>query len=210
MKRITLCALLMTLFLLISCNTSGSATKDGQAAKSDGTLIDLKSASSKIKSANDLAVSIKEIEGLVKSIDELAKGIGKKVKNTGELEDNATHKDKNSAVVAGAYSIMLHISTKLTALKSKFDYDELKAKIGAAENLSTAFLEKVKKDNDLCKDDATAEHTQQTILKNHGTKTKGAQEIDDLNTAITDLSKAAKEIVESAINELTSPVKSSN
>ncbi|WP_331486848.1 Vsp/OspC family lipoprotein [Borrelia nietonii] len=71
MKRITLSALLMTLFLLMSCNNLGTTPKDGQAAKSDGTVIDLSKISKNIADAVAFAKGVKDVHTLVKSIDEL-------------------------------------------------------------------------------------------------------------------------------------------
>ncbi|WEG86193.1 hypothetical protein EZU67_007465 (plasmid) [Borrelia miyamotoi] len=56
----------MTLFLIInivmiSCGSGGPAPIEGQAAKADGTVIDLKKISKKIKDAVDFAASVKEV-----------------------------------------------------------------------------------------------------------------------------------------------------
>ncbi|QBK64105.1 hypothetical protein EZU68_06980, partial (plasmid) [Borrelia miyamotoi] len=82
----------MTLFLIInivmiSCGSGGPAPKEGQAAKADGTVIDLAKVSKKIKDVVEFATSVKVIHTLVKSVYELAKAIGKKIKqNSEELE----------------------------------------------------------------------------------------------------------------------------
>ncbi|WAZ85695.1 Vsp/OspC family lipoprotein [Borrelia miyamotoi] len=80
----------MTLFLIInivmiSCGSGGPAPTDGQAAKADGTVIDLVKVSKKIKDAVSFAEGVKEVHTLVKSVDELAKAIGKKIKSDGGL-----------------------------------------------------------------------------------------------------------------------------
>ncbi|WP_349643006.1 Vsp/OspC family lipoprotein [Borrelia venezuelensis] len=116
MKRITLCALLMTLFLLSSCNTSGNATKDGQAAKSDGTVIDLDKITKNITDSVAFAKDVKEIHTLVKSIDELAKAIGKKIKNDGTLDAMA---GKNGSLLAGVFQVILTVETKLEQLEKR-------------------------------------------------------------------------------------------
>ncbi|XXG16288.1 Vsp/OspC family lipoprotein (plasmid) [Borrelia puertoricensis] len=119
MKRITLCALLMTLFLLISCNSSGDATKDGHATKSDGTLIDLSAISSNITEAFAFAKDVKDVHTLVKSVGEFAKGIGNKVtQNTGVIAADAGG-NNNGQLVVGAYSIVSTVNTKLEALEKK-------------------------------------------------------------------------------------------
>ncbi|UPA12781.1 Vsp/OspC family lipoprotein [Borrelia venezuelensis] len=208
MKRITLCALLMTLFLLSSCNTSGNATKDGQAAKSDGTVIDLDKITKNITDSVAFAKDVKEIHTLVKSIDELAKAIGKKIKNDGiEAE-----KDHNGSLIVGAYSVVLAVETKLTSLEKKVGLSsDLKAKVGSAKKESTAFLTTVKsKHSDLGKEGVTDAHAKNVIDVTDGTKDKGASELIKLNTAINELLKAANSAVESAINALTTSVKPSN
>ncbi|WP_348648870.1 Vsp/OspC family lipoprotein [Borrelia parkeri] len=211
MKRITFCALLMTLFLLMSCNNSASSPKDGQAAKSDGTLIDLKSVSSKITEAVAFAKSVKDVHTLVKSIDELAKAIGKKVDNAGKLADDAD-KDKNGSLVAGVYSVVLDIQTKLVALETKINDNELKKQVTEAKTSSTEFINKVKGANaTLGKNDAKADDAKKAIDRtSQPNGDKGAEELGKLNTAVDALLKAADAAVESAIKELTTSVKPSN
>ncbi|WP_349643005.1 Vsp/OspC family lipoprotein [Borrelia venezuelensis] len=206
MKRITLCALLMTLFLLSSCNTSGNATKDGQAAKSDGTVIDLDKITKNITDSVAFAKDVKEIHTLVKSIDELAKAIGKKLKkDTGEIETDAS--SNNGPLVVGVYSVISDINTKLTGLEQQVGIsDELKSKITAAKDKSKAFLDKVKVEDDLCKKEVTDDHLKKAIDKTSD-GSKGGKELIALNTAIDALLKAAEAAVTSAINELASPVK---
>ncbi|WP_347343312.1 Vsp/OspC family lipoprotein [Borrelia puertoricensis] len=80
----------MTLFLLISCNTSGKNLKDYEVAKSDGTVIDLAKITKNIKDSVAFAKDVKEIHILVKSIDTLANAIGKKIHNDGTLTDDGS------------------------------------------------------------------------------------------------------------------------
>ncbi|WP_434757135.1 Vsp/OspC family lipoprotein (plasmid) [Borrelia puertoricensis] len=211
MKRITLCALLMTLFLLISCNNSGAATKDGQAAKSDGTVIDLVTITKNITDAVAFAKDVKDVHTLVKSIDELAKAIGKKIKDSAtELADN---KDKNTSLIAGAFNIVLHVKIKLAQLEKKEGIsDELKTKVTAATAANTSFLNKLKeKHADLGKEGVTDAHAKSAIdITDTGAKDKGTSELIALNTSINALLKAAEVAVESAINELTTSDKPSN
>ncbi len=81
MKKNTLSAILMTLFLFISCNNSG---KDGNtsANSADESVKgpNLTEISKKITDSNAVLLAVKEVEALLSSIDELAKAIGKKIK----------------------------------------------------------------------------------------------------------------------------------
>ncbi|WP_434757257.1 Vsp/OspC family lipoprotein (plasmid) [Borrelia puertoricensis] len=176
MKRITLCALLMTLFLLLSCNTSGNATKDGQAAKSDGTVIDLVTITNNIKDTVAFAKDVKDFHTLVKSIDELAKAIGKKIKNGDELDASADH---NGSLVAGAFQVILTVETKLKSLNQSTKLPEsLKTKVTAAEQSSKKFLDKLKGENvALGKEGATDSDAKSAILTTDATKDKGAKEL---------------------------------
>ncbi|WP_434757281.1 Vsp/OspC family lipoprotein [Borrelia puertoricensis] len=164
MKRITLCALLMTLFLLISCNTSGKNLTDDEVAKSDGTLIDLSAISSNITEAFAFAKDVKEVHTLVKSIDTLAKAIGKKVEAAGTLGDDS---GQNGSLISGAYSVLLFADTKLGQLENKEGISaELKAKVAAAKAASKAFIDKVKGENaSLGKNDASDDDTKKAMIK---------------------------------------------
>ncbi|WP_434757120.1 Vsp/OspC family lipoprotein (plasmid) [Borrelia puertoricensis] len=210
MKRITLCALFLTLFLLISCNTSGAATNDGQAAKSDGTIIDLVTITKNIKDSVAFAKDVTEIHTLVKSINELAKAIGKKIKDSATELDNQVN--KNASLLSGAFTIVLHVKNKLAQLEKKEGLSEdLKAKITVATTSNTNFLNKLKENNaDLGKDGVTDEDAKKAILLSHNDKTKGAKELGELNTAIDALVIAANDVVTSAIKELTTSTKPSN
>ncbi|WP_331712199.1 Vsp/OspC family lipoprotein [Borrelia miyamotoi] len=184
----------------------GLAPKEGQAAKADGTVIDLKAVSKKIKDSVEFAASVKEVETLVKSVDELAKAIGKKVEAGGTLGDDG---GKNDSLISGAYSVVLFADTKLGQLENKEGISaELKVKVVASKAASKAFIDKVKGENaSLGKNDASDDDTKKAIKKDNGDKTKGAKELAELNTAIDELLKAANGAVTAAITELTAPVK---
>ncbi|UPA10047.1 hypothetical protein bhYOR_001399 (plasmid) [Borrelia nietonii YOR] len=204
-KRIS--AIIMTLFMVFtSCNNGGPKLKSDEVAKSDGTVLDLAKISKKIKDAVEFAASVKEIETLVKSIDELAKAIGKKVEAGGTLGDDG---GKNGSLISGAYSVVLFADTKLGQLENKEGISvELKAKVVASKAASKAFIDKVKGENaSLGKNDASDDDTKKAIKKDNGDKTKGAEELIKLNTAVDGLLKAANETVEAAVAELTTPVK---
>ncbi|WP_348648864.1 Vsp/OspC family lipoprotein [Borrelia parkeri] len=210
MKRITFCALLMTLFLLMSCNNSASSPKDGQAAKSDGTLIDLKSVSSKITEAVAFAKSVTEIHTLVKSIDDLAKAIKKKIQADGLQDDNG---GKNGSLLAGAHSVISAVKTKLGVLEQTNGIsDELKQKVTAVKTDNDAFIKKLETEHsDLGKADGavTDEHAKEAIDKtNKPDGTKGVAELKKLNTAIDALLTAAEAAVTAAINALSTPAQS--
>ncbi|WP_330730397.1 Vsp/OspC family lipoprotein [Borrelia turicatae] len=209
MKRITLSALLMTLFLLMSCNNSASSPKDGQAAKSDGTVIDLVTITKNIKDTVAFAKSVKEVHTLVKSIDELAKGIKKKIGENGLEDDNG---GKNGSLLAGAFSVAIAIEAKLLALETKTVDNELKKQVTAAKTESKKFLDKLKeKKDDLGKEDASDSDTKKAIdRKNEANGDKGVSELGKLNTAVDALLKDANAAVESAIKELTTSAKPSN
>ncbi|WP_349643004.1 Vsp/OspC family lipoprotein [Borrelia venezuelensis] len=207
MKRITLCALLMTLFLLSSCNTSGNATKDGQAAKSDGTVIDLDKITKNITDSVAFAKDVKEIHTLVKSIDELAKAIGKKIKNDGTLDAMA---GKNGSLLAGVFQVILTVETKLEQLEKKKELsDDLKAKITNVKGEGTGLLNKLKGGHaELGIEGATDENAQKAIDRNGKPDgDKGVAELKKLNTAIDELLTSAEAAVTSAIKELTTSAK---
>ncbi|WP_433996726.1 Vsp/OspC family lipoprotein [Borrelia venezuelensis] len=209
MKRITLCALLMTLFLLSSCNTSGKNLKDDEVAKSDGTVIDLAKITKNITDTVAFAKSVKEVHSLVKSIDTLANAIGKKIKNDDDGFD--TESNKNGSLLAGTLQLIFAVGTKLEALaKIAGISDELKGKVTAAKTENTSLIAKLKGgDANLGKHDATDEHAKEAIDKtNKPNGDKGVAELKKLNTAIDALLKAAEAAVTAAINELTTTTKS--
>ncbi|AHH03908.1 Variable outer membrane protein (plasmid) [Borrelia nietonii YOR] len=205
-KRIS--AIIMTLFMvLVSCNSGGPELKSDEVAKSDGTVLDLAKISAKIKEASAFAASVKEVHTLVKSVDELAKAIGKKIGANG-LETDA---DKNAKLISGAYSVISAVDTKLASLEKKVGIsDDLKGKITAVKNASTAFLTKAKlKTADLGKDDVKDADAKTAIdIADTGAKDKGAEELIALNTSIDELLTAANGEVTSAIKELLTPAKS--
>ncbi|WP_434757292.1 Vsp/OspC family lipoprotein (plasmid) [Borrelia puertoricensis] len=205
MKRITLCALFLTLFLLLSCNTSGKNLTDDEVAKSDGTVIDLAKITKNITDSVAFAKSVKEVHTLVKSIDTLAKAIGKKIKDGGGLD---TENDKNGSLIAGAYNVALDIQAKLLALETKTADNELKKQVTEAKTSSTEFINKVKgAHTDLGKNDAKDEDAKKAIDISDATGDKGAADLVKLNTEIGKLLTAAEAAVTSAINALTTPAK---
>ncbi|AOW96304.1 Vsp/OspC family lipoprotein [Borrelia miyamotoi] len=206
-KSKTLSAIIITLFfVMISCGSGGPAPKEGQAAKSDGTVIDLVKVSKKIKDVVEFAEGVKEVHTLVKSVDELAKAIGKKIKN--DNSNFEAEKDHNGALIAGAFQLILTVKDKLTSLEQIVEIsDELKTKVGTAKKESEAFLTQVKsKHTDLAKEGVTDAHAKSVIDVADGTKDKGASELVKLNTEIDELSKAVKMAVNAAIAELTNPI----
>ncbi len=113
MKKNTLSAILMTLFLFISCNNSGgdtASTNPDESAKGPN----LTEISKKITDSNAFVLAVKEVEALISSVDELAKAIGKKIDNNTGLSANQNH---NTSLLAGAYSISTLITEKLSKLK---------------------------------------------------------------------------------------------
>ncbi|ANF34559.1 vsp protein (plasmid) [Borrelia turicatae] len=211
MKRITLSALLMTLFLLMSCNNSGTSPKDGQAAKSDGTVIDLVTITKNIKDTVAFAKDVKEVHTLVKSIDELAKAIKKKIQ-AGGLQDDTDN--LNGTLLAGAYQIMADADSKLTALEGKSEkFAGIKDKVISAKQKSTAFLNKLKSENatlGAASAAVSSANAKEAIDRNNATKTKGAKELEELNTAIDALLTSAEDAVTAAINALSTPAKSAS
>ncbi|WP_215537925.1 outer surface protein OspC [Borreliella bavariensis] len=200
MKKNTLSAILMTLFLFISCNNSGgdsASTNPDESAKGPN----LTEVSKKITDSNAFVLAVKEVETLLSSIDELAnKAIGKKIKNDGTLENEANH---NGSLLAGAYAISTLIKEKLSKLNS----EGLKEKIKEAKDCSEAFTKKLKDNHtDLGKEDATDENAKKAILKTDATKDKGAAELEKLFESVKNLSKAAQEVLTNSVKELTSPV----
>ncbi|WNY64476.1 Vsp/OspC family lipoprotein (plasmid) [Borreliella americana] len=202
MKKNTLSAILMTLFLFISCNNSG---KDGNSASNTADESvkgpNLTEISKKIADSNAVVLAVKEVEALLASIDELAKAIGKKIKNDGSLEAEA---NRNESLVAGAYTISALITQKLGKLKNS---EELKEKISNAKDCAEAFTKKLKDNQaELGVQGVTDENSKKAILKTHGDKTKGAEELGKLFESVGNLSKAAKELLDNSVKELTSPV----
>ncbi|WLN25852.1 Vsp/OspC family lipoprotein (plasmid) [Borreliella valaisiana] len=200
MKKNTLSAILMTLFLFISCNNSG---KGGDANPVDESAKgpNLTEISKKITDSNAIVLAVKEVESLLLSIDELAKAIGKKIKSDGNLDNDAGH---NGSLLAGAYEISKLITQKLSLLKNS---GELKEKIEKAKKCSEEFTARLKDNHtDLGKQDATDEDAKKAILKTDNTKDKGAAELEKLSESVKSLLKAAQEVLTNSVGELTNPV----
>ncbi|UPA10077.1 hypothetical protein bhYOR_001451 (plasmid) [Borrelia nietonii YOR] len=196
-KRIS--AIIMTLFMvLISCNNGGPELKSDEAAKPDGTVLDLAKISKKIKDASDFATSVKEVETLVKSIDELAKAIDQKVDNaTHQLADGAGEKNHNGSLIARAFQVISTVQVALIALETEVGIpDTLKKKVGEAKVKSNEFLNKLEESKDQV-DAAKAID----IIKGDGSK--GGNELKALNQLVSELLKAAEDAVEAAIKKLT-------
>ncbi|AJY72904.1 Vsp/OspC family lipoprotein [Borreliella afzelii] len=204
MKKNTLSAILMTLFLFISCNNSGKGGDSASTNPADESAKgpNLTEISKKITDSNAFVLAVKEVETLVSSIDELAtKAIGKKIQQNNGLGANA---DKNGSLLAGAYAISTLITEKLKALKNS---GELKAKIEDAKKCSEDFTKKLAAGHaQLGIDGATDNDSKEAILKTNGTKTKGAEELVKLSESVASLSKAAQEASANSVKELTSPV----
>ncbi|PRR05742.1 cell surface protein [Borreliella burgdorferi] len=205
MKKNTLSAILMTLFLFISCNNSG---KDGNASvnSADESVKgpNLTEISKKITESNAVVLAVKEVETLLASIDELAnKAIGQKIDQNNGLSVDAGH---NGPLLAGAYAISALITEKLNGLTIS---EELKEKIEKAKKCSTGFTNKLKSGHaelGPVGGNATDENAKQAILKTHGNVTKGAKELKDLSESVEALAKAAQAMLTNSVKELTSPV----
>lgn len=202
MKKNTLSAILMTLFLFISCNNSGgdsaSTNPDESAKGPDLTVI-----SKKITDSNAFVLAVKEVEALLSSIDELAKGIGQKIDANGL---NVADADKNTSLLAGAYAVSALIKQKLDGLQGP---EGLNKEIEAAKKCSDAFTNKLKDVSaqlGVQDGSATNDHAKAAILKSNHIKDKGVDELEKLFKSVESLSKAAKEALSNSVKELTSPV----
>ncbi|PRQ95011.1 outer surface protein OspC [Borreliella burgdorferi] len=201
MKKNTLSAILMTLFLFISCNNSG---KDGNASANSADESvkgpNLTEISKKITESNAVVLAVKEVETLLASIDELAKAIGQKIGANGLTAQAA----QNGSLLAGAYAISSLITEKLNKFK---DLEGLKEKINDAKKCSEAFTNKLKGEQaTLGQQNASDDDAKKAILKTHGTPDKGAKELKDLSESVAGLLKVAKEMLANSVKELTSPV----
>lgn len=201
MKKNTLSAILMTLFLFISCNNSGgdtASTNPDESAKGPN-LIEI---SKKITDSNAVVLAVKEVEALISSIDELAnKAIGKKIDNNNSLGVQA---GQNGSLLAGAYAISALITQKLDGLK---DLEELKEKIEKAKECSKSFTKKLGDNHaQLGIQNASDDDAKKAILKTHPTKDKGAEELEKLSESVKSLLKAAQAALANSVKELTSPV----
>ncbi|WP_434757426.1 Vsp/OspC family lipoprotein (plasmid) [Borrelia puertoricensis] len=212
MKRITLCALFLTLFLLISCNTSGKNLTDDEVAKSDGTVIDLAKITNNITDAVAFAKDVKDVHTLVKSIDDIAKGVKKKITENG-LADDANGSAHHTPLMAGVFSVATTIEAKAGELKMAESLKGLNGKVKDVEDKAKAFTAKLKNQHATLgvADGATTDaNAKNAIDKSDNTGGKGKEELLALNTAIDTLLTAADAAVTSAINELTTPAKPSN
>ncbi|AJA90664.1 cell surface protein (plasmid) [Borreliella chilensis] len=203
MKKNTLSAILMTLFLFISCNNSGKEGNSASANSDDEVMKgpNLTEISKKITDSNAFVLAVKEVETLISSIEELAESIGKKIQNQADLGAEANH---NGSLLAGAYTISKSITKKLGDLKGS---EELKEKVAEAKKCSEDFTKKLKDNHaDLGKEGATDEDAKKAILKTNNDKTKGAEELEKLITSVESLAKAAQGVLTNSVKELTSPV----
>lgn len=206
MKKNTLSAILMTLFLFISCNNSGKGGDSASTNPADESAKgpNLTEISKKITDSNAFVLAVKEVETLVSSIDELAaQAIGKKIQNNG-LSAEA---DKNGSLLAGAYAISALITKKLDELTK--NSGELKGEVEKAKKCSEEFTNKLKNSHaelGAANGATTDENAKKAILKTHGTKDKGAEELEKLFKSVEGLSKAAKESLTNSVKELTNPV----
>nr|BAA08462.1 outer surface protein C [Borreliella afzelii] len=203
MKKNTLSAILMTLFLFISCNNSG---KGGDSASTNPTDESAKGPnlteiSKKITDSNAFVLAVKEVETLVSSIDELAnKAIGQKIQNNGL----SAEQNQNGSLLAGAYAISTLIKQKLDGLKG---LEGLNKEITEAKKCSQDFINKLKGGHaELGLVAATDANAKAAILKTNGDKTKGADEFEKLFKSVEGLLKAAQEALTNSVKELTSPV----
>ncbi|MBB6043384.1 Vsp/OspC family lipoprotein (plasmid) [Borreliella yangtzensis] len=203
MKKNTLSAILMTLFLFISCNNSGKdVTTSTDSVDESVKGPNLTEISKKITDSNAIVLAVKEVETLLSSIDEIAtKAIGKKIDNNTGLGNEA---GQNGSLLAGVYAISTRITQKLDGLKNS---EVLKTEIEKAKKCSEEFTNKLKGSHaELGKKDAADDDTKKAILKSNADKTKGAEELEKLFKSVESLSKAAQEILTNSIKELTSPV----
>nr|CAG44496.1 outer surface protein C [Borreliella garinii] len=203
MKKNTLSAILMTLFLFISCNNSGgdsaSTNPDESAKGPDLTVI-----SKKITDSNAVVLAVKEVEALLSSIDELAKAIGQKIDRNNGL---AVEANFNTSLLAGAYTISTLITKKLDELIK--NSGELKGEVEKAKNCSEAFTNKLKEKTQelaVAAGAATDIDAKKAILKTNRDKDLGADERGKLFKSVESLSKAAQEASANSVKELTSPV----
>nr|AAO17300.1 outer surface protein C precursor [Borreliella afzelii] len=203
MKKNTLSAILMTLFLFISCNNSG---KGGDSASTNPTDESAKGPnlteiSKKITDSNAFVLAVKEVETLVSSIDELAnKAIGQKIQNNGLTAEQ----NQNGSLLAGAYAISTLIKQKLDGLKG---LEGLNKEITEAKKCSQDFINKLKGGHaELGLAAATDANAKAAILKTNGDKTKVADEFEKLSESVKSLLKAAQEALTNSVEELKSPV----
>ncbi|WNY67218.1 Vsp/OspC family lipoprotein [Borreliella lusitaniae] len=205
MKKNTLGAILMTLFLFISCNNSGEGEKNSASTTNASVKMpNLREISKKIIDSNPFALAVKEVETLISSIDELAtKARVKKIDQNG-LSDMP---DPNhiGSLLAGAYAIAVLITEKLSGLKS----EELQEKIDEAKRFSEDFTARLRENGQHFgfANDFSDEHIKNAILRTeHPGHNKGALELKKLFESVESLAKEANKTVTNLIQELTSPV----
>ncbi|WKC80252.1 Vsp/OspC family lipoprotein [Borreliella tanukii] len=200
MKKNTLSAILMTLFLFISCNNSGGDSASTNPVDESVKGPNLTEISKKITDSNAIVLAVKEVETLLASINELSKAIGKKIKNDGTLDNEA---NRNESLIAGAYEISKLITQKLSVLNS----EGLKEKIKEAKDCSEKFTNKLKDSHaELGIQGVQDDNAKRAILKTHGNDDKGAKELKELLKSVGILAKAAQEEIANSVKELTSPV----
>ncbi|WP_040131903.1 Vsp/OspC family lipoprotein [Borrelia crocidurae] len=196
--------------MLYRCNSGGvgGGGEEGKARKGDESVIDLKVVSKKIGEAVVFVEDVKEVHTLVKSIDELAKAIKKKIQAGGLQDDND---NLNGTLLAGVYQIISDAESKLTTLEGKAEkFVGMKDKVTSAKQKSTAFLNKLKSENatlGVASAAVSSANAKEAIDRNNGSKTKGAQELVDLNIEIDGLLTTAKSFVSDVIKELTTSAK---
>ncbi|WKC74739.1 Vsp/OspC family lipoprotein (plasmid) [Borreliella yangtzensis] len=203
MKKNTLSAILMTLFLFISCNNSGKdVTTSTDSVDESVKGPNLAEISKKIEDSNAIVLAVKEVETLLSSINEIAtKAIGKKIDQNGI---GVALANDNGSLLTGAYAISSLITQKLDGLKNSTKF---KTEIAEAKKRSEAFTNKLKgSHNDLGKHDVTDDNAKAAILKTHGTTDKGAKELGELFESVEILLKASKEALANSVKELTNPV----
>ncbi|AYE37014.1 cell surface protein (plasmid) [Borrelia turcica IST7] len=218
MKKNTLSAILMTLFLFIACNNSGSEdSQNSEGSQTGGAsgqtkkqekAIDLAAVSKKIEEISAFMASVKKVDGLVGSIGELAKAIGQKITGNGIGADVG----KNSSLLAGVHQVVLDVGARVLELEkvgSKFG-EAIKGKIATVKEKNVAFLNKLRGENvalGVAAGAALDDDAKKAILVSHNDKTKGADELEKLNNAVEDLVKSTEEVLGASIKELTSPSK---
>ncbi|MBB6031987.1 hypothetical protein HNR35_000990 [Borreliella spielmanii] len=204
MKKNTLSAILMTLFLFISCNNSGGDSTSTKPVDEPAKGPNLAEISKKITDSNTFVLAVKEVETLVSSIDELAKkAIGQKIDQNSGL---GALQNQNGSLLAGVYAISTLITDKLSKLKNS---EELKAEIAKAKKCSEDFTNKLKlshADLGAVNGATTDDHAKAAILKTNAPDDKGAKEFKGLFESVESLSKAAKAALANSVKELTSPV----
>ncbi|QMU99739.1 hypothetical protein F0310_04820 (plasmid) [Borrelia sp. A-FGy1] len=208
MKKNTLSAIFMTLFLLISCNNSGTESEalgneeSTSGKKTQSKNVDLKAMSDKIKEVSLFISDVKEIEVLIGSIDNLVKAIGKKTGSNDALQAEADH---NGALIAGAFTVMSSVKSKLQALENKAEkFDGIKEKILSVKKENEAFLAKIKtKSADLGKEGVTDSHAKEAIDRiGNSSGDKGASDLVKVNSAMGILVADVQKILDSLLKEL--------